>query len=102
MNAGILNLTRMGGDFLWIFIMIELSPYHETFFNEWKLNPVRSDYNIVFDNELHGEMNPDRMDHALARLSQDFHFLHSKIEESNGKYYWVAAPDLRIKFKYSD
>jgi len=34
-----------------------LSPFHKIFFYEWKLDPYRSDYNIVWDQELRGKLD---------------------------------------------
>ena len=53
---------------------IKLSTYHEIFYNEWKLYPQRSDYNIVFDYEMHAAINPDRLRQAIKRMSQDYFF----------------------------
>jgi surfactin family lipopeptide synthetase A len=80
--------------------MIKLSPYHEIFCNEWKLNPQSSDYNIVVDNEMHGELDAARLGKALHRLSNDYFLLHSNIKEINGSFYWVAQPDKYSTLDY--
>jgi len=82
--------------------LIKLSPYHEIFYNEWKLNPQRSDYNIVIDNEMQGELDPIRLDQALQRLSEDYFLLQSSVKEIDGLYYWVPRPDKHIKLDYFD
>lgn len=82
--------------------LIKLSPYHEIFYNEWKLNPQRSDYSIVFDNEMQGELDPVRLDQALCRLSADYFLLQSSVKEIGGIYYWVTRPNKHIKLDYFD
>jgi len=55
--------------------MIKLSPYHEIFYNEWKLSPARSDYNIVVDNDLLGRIDAARLDKAVKRLFESLFFI---------------------------
>lgn len=81
-------------------LSVKLSPYHEIFYNEWKLNPQRSDYNIVIDNELWGAFDPLRLDQALQRLSQDYFLLQSCVVETEEGYYWESQPGLSIGFEY--
>jgi amino acid adenylation domain-containing protein/thioester reductase-like protein len=83
-------------------MMIKLSPYHEIFFNEWKLNPNRSDYNIVIDNDLFGVIDPIRLREALRRLSADYLLLHSHIAETAVGFCWVAQPEITSAFDYVD
>ena len=79
---------------------IKLSPYHEIFYNEWRLDPQRSDYNIVFDYEIHTAINPDRLRQAIKRMSQDYFLLHCGINEENGQAYWVSMPYLSVDLDY--
>lgn len=80
--------------------MLKLSPYHEIFYTEWKLNPARGDYNIVVDNNLYGIMDPKHLGEVFQRLSQDFFLLHSCICSTAEGSYWVEQPELAIAFDY--
>ena len=82
--------------------MIKLSPYHEMFYNEWKLSPARSDYNIVFDNDLSGEIEVDRLDKAVKRLFESYFLLHSGIVEKDNGCYWVAKKSSSITVDFFD
>ena len=72
-------------------IMVEtlLSPYSRIFYNEWKLDQNRSDYNIVFDQSLEGEINIQTLNKAIKRFVNDYIIFNSHIEDKNGKIYWV-------------
>jgi len=69
--------------------MIKLSPYQEIFYNEWKIDPQRSDYNIVIENNLRGPFDPIRLSQALQRLSQDYFLLQSCVIETERGDYWA-------------
>lgn len=81
-------------------IKIKLSPYHEIFYNEWRLDRQRSDYNIVIDNKFEGKFDSERLNKALERLSEDYLLLHSCIREETDGYYWFAKPELKVKLDY--
>ena len=82
--------------------MIILSPYSEIFYNEWKINPHRSDYNIVFDQELFGDVDSARINDAFKRLVQDYLLFHSHIKEDAGKYYWIEHNPDCFNIDYLD
>ena len=82
--------------------MIKLSPYQEIFYNEWKIDPQRSDYNIVIDNNLRGPFDPIRLSQALQRLSQDYFLLQSCVIDTESGDYWARQPGLSIAFDYMD
>ena len=49
-----------------------LSQYSRIFYNEWKLKPDRSDYNIVFDHDLFGNIDVLRLQNAIQRFISEF------------------------------
>ena len=74
--------------------MMKLSPYHEIFYNEWKLNLQGSDdNNIVLNNMMQANIFPNQLAYALQRLSPWLFLLHGQIEELNEGAYWAAMPD---------
>ena len=72
-------------------VMVEtlLSPYSKIFYNEWRLDPNRSDYNIVFDQNLEGEINIQTLNKAIKRFVNDYIIFNSHVEDKNGKIYWI-------------
>ena len=67
---------------------IPLSPYAKIFHNEWKLDHLRCDYNIVFDQEFDGCLDIDKLNHSVKSLVTNYVILNSHVEEINGKLYW--------------
>ncbi|MBN8523569.1 MAG: hypothetical protein J0M23_06950, partial [Rickettsiales bacterium] len=68
---------------------ISLSPYARIFYTEWKLNPTRSDYNIVFDQTLEGKIEKERLNNAIKRFISHYVILNSHIQESEEELYWI-------------
>ena len=66
-----------------------LSPYSTTFYNEWKLCPDRSDYNLVFDQSLSGTLNISKLNYVIKRFISDYIIFNSHIENENDNLYWV-------------
>ncbi len=67
---------------------IKLSPFQKTFYFEWKLNPSRTDYHMVLDHLLEGNLDIVRLNLALKKMISEYFILNSHIEEKNGEYYW--------------
>ncbi|MCC2624497.1 MAG: putative Phenylalanine racemase (ATP-hydrolyzing) [Burkholderiales bacterium] len=68
---------------------IRLSPYHKIFYNEWKLDPSSSKYNIVFDQTISKNLNIQRLKRALTRFIRDYVIFNSHIVEIDGEPHWV-------------
>mgnify|MGYP000098976600 FL=1 len=66
-----------------------VSPYSYIFYNEWKLNQDQTDYNVVFDQSLEGEINVQTLNEAIKRFVNDHIIFNSHIEDRGGKLYWV-------------
>ena len=70
--------------------LIKLSPYHEIFYNEWKLNPSSSQYNIVFDQTISSTLNISRLRDALVRFIGDYLLVNSHVQLINNEPHWVT------------
>lgn len=74
---------------------ISLSPYSKVFFNEWKLNPERSDYNIVFDQNLQGKLDISKLTGALVRFVLEHLLCNSHIKEGKDEIaFWVKNSEV--------
>ncbi len=82
---------------------LELTPYQRIFYNEWLLNPLSSDYNLVIDNVLTGDLDIDRHNKSLIRFVNENLLISSNVAEKDGKLYWaqrtpIADTDTLIKY----
>lgn len=59
------------------------------FYDEWKLDNKRTDYNIVFDQSLEGELDITRLKNAINRFVSDYIVLDSHIRNKDGNLYWI-------------
>ena len=69
-------------------MQIIASPYTRLFWNEYQLNPKRYDYNIVFDQQVTGDLDIDRLSKALKQLVKDHVLLNSHLIEADDELYW--------------
>lgn len=74
---------------------IQLSPYHEIFYNEWKLDPKSSKYNIVIDQTMESTLDISRLKNALIRFVSDHVLFNSHISEIENTPHWL--PNLVIE-----
>ncbi|HLX53193.1 MAG TPA: condensation domain-containing protein, partial [Aquella sp.] len=72
---------------------IRLSPYHEIFYNEWKLDPSSSKYNIVFDQIISSELDITCLKTALNKFISEYLLFNSHVLEIDGEPYWVKNSD---------
>jgi hypothetical protein len=42
-------------------LIVKLTPYQKIFYNEWLLNPARSDYNMILDQYITGDLDLERL-----------------------------------------
>ena len=80
---------------------IQLNPFQKTFYFEWKINPSRTDYHMVLDQILEGNLDITRLNDALKRIIYGYYLFNSHIEEKYGKYYWVQNSNI-IDLKYDE
>ncbi len=66
-----------------------LSPYSEVFYNQWKIDKNRTDYNIVFDQNLKGDLDVVRLKQAVLRFIDGNLIFNSHIVENiKGELCW--------------
>jgi len=68
--------------------MILASPYTQTFWNEYQINQYRSDYHIVFDNVITGNLDIDRLALSLHQLIDHYILLNSHLVFNQGRLFW--------------
>lgn len=73
---------------------IKLSPYHTIFYNEWKLDPYGSRYNIVFDQVLSGNLDISRLECALYRFAADCLIINSHVTQIEDELYWTKNTEI--------
>lgn len=77
-----------------------LSPYSKIFYNEWKVDKNRSDYNIVFDQTLEGELNTKKLEQTIVRFISDYLLFNSHVvENQEGNLCW-GKNDRIFKLEY--
>lgn len=65
-----------------------LTPYQSLFYLEWLQDPNRSDYNIIMDSTVSGDIDFNRFNKALARLvNENLIFAHNVVN-IGGKLTW--------------
>lgn len=82
--------------------MLALSPYHEIFYNEWKLSPDSIKYNLVFDQTVSSNLDIKRFKNALYRLISDYVILDSHVLLENQALYWVKNTAIKIPDFFSN
>lgn len=70
---------------------IKLSPYHKIFYNEWQISPSRTDYTIVSDQLLNGNLCVNQLRVAIKKFVNGYVLLNSKIEIIEEEPYWVKS-----------
>ncbi|CAA7392447.1 hypothetical protein [Chryseobacterium fistulae] len=59
--------------------LIKLTPYQESFYNEWMLNPSRSDYNMVLDQSMSGTLDIERLNSSLVKFINNHLLMNSNV-----------------------
>ncbi len=72
---------------------IKASPCVQLFYREWLLDPQRTDYHLVFDQSVSGDLNLDYLKQALDALLNTHilfrsHLINKKNTEKNINLYW--------------
>jgi len=74
-------------------IKIKASPYTYLFFNEFKLDPLRTDYNIVFHQVIFGLLDIDKLNRTLCRLVKENILFGCHLIEIDKILYWTPNQD---------
>jgi amino acid adenylation domain-containing protein/non-ribosomal peptide synthase protein (TIGR01720 family) len=67
---------------------ISLTPYQLIFYYEWLQNPQRSDYNIVIDNDISGEIDLDRFNDSFKKIANEHFILRHNVSNQAEGIYW--------------
>ncbi|QIV96010.1 amino acid adenylation domain-containing protein [Allofrancisella inopinata] len=84
--------------------MIKASPYTNLFWNEFQLDPDRSDYNIVFDQRISGSLDIENLNLSLQKLISEHFILNSHLVQKDEDIFWEENEfinELEI-YGYSD
>ncbi|BBH53188.1 non-ribosomal peptide synthetase [Fluviispira sanaruensis] len=74
---------------------LKVSPFQKTFYFEWKLNPNNSDYHMVIDQIIDGELDINRLNRSLKKMISEQYIFNSHIEEIDNEYYWILNKSLK-------
>ncbi|CAA7196064.1 non-ribosomal peptide synthetase [Chryseobacterium potabilaquae] len=74
--------------------LIKLTPYQESFYNEWMLNPSRSDYNMVLDQSMSGALDIERLNSSLVRFINNHLLMNSNVLNTSDELIWKSRPLL--------
>ncbi|WP_162034216.1 non-ribosomal peptide synthetase, partial [Chryseobacterium potabilaquae] len=74
--------------------LVKLTPYQESFYNEWMLNPSRNDYNIVLDQSMSGVLDVDRLNSSLVRFVNNNLLINSNVLNTSNELIWKRRPLL--------
>lgn len=66
---------------------MKLTPYQSIFYREWLQNPLRSDYNVVMDNIVVGELNCERKKETLLKLLNEHLIFRFTVENRESSFY---------------
>lgn len=72
---------------------IKLTPYQSIFYYEWLSNPSRSDYNIVADNNISGELDQKRLFDSFKKIiNEHFVFQNYIVNHEDGIFWQRREP----------
>lgn len=70
---------------------IKLSLFQKIFFNDWQIDPKRSDYNIVSDQFLYGDILIDKLRLSIKKFVSKYVLFNSQIEVIDDEPCWVPS-----------
>ncbi|RNA62698.1 amino acid adenylation domain-containing protein [Chryseobacterium nematophagum] len=70
--------------------LMKLTPYQESFYHEWMLNPLRSDYNLVLDQSMSGVLDIERLNTSLVRFVNNYLLINSNVLNISGELFWKS------------
>ena len=86
---------------------IKLTPYQSIFYYEWLANPSRSDYNIVSDNIISGELNKEKLFDSFKNIINEHFVFRSFIVNQDDGIFWkkresITEENLKTLLVYHD
>lgn len=80
-----------------------LSPYQKTFYFDWNLDPARTDYTMIQNQEINGKVDLIKLKNAFHRIVSENFILNSHIEIIKDDYYWVKNENIfDLEITYTD
>ena len=73
---------------------IKLTPYQSIFYYEWLANPSRSDYNIVSDNIISGELNRTKLFESFKKIINEHFVFRSFIVNHEDGIFWQKRESI--------
>jgi amino acid adenylation domain-containing protein len=87
-------------------LKLAMTAYQSMFYSVWALNPERSDYNMVLDQEMTGKVDIELLNSSLVRFVRDHLLFNSNILSEGGRLFWVQRnqiePNARLLLHYPD
>ncbi|MEE4410184.1 MULTISPECIES: non-ribosomal peptide synthetase [unclassified Serratia (in: enterobacteria)] len=71
--------------------VIFASPYTQTFWNEYVLNPQSCEYNLVLDQTIEGDLDINRLRVAVEELSRNYLLFHHVLDDKYPQLRWVKT-----------
>ncbi|RKS61091.1 condensation domain-containing protein [Serratia plymuthica] len=71
--------------------VISASPYTQTFWNEYILNPQSCEYNLVLDQTIEGDLDIHRLRAAVESMSQNYLLFHHVLDDKHPQLRWVKT-----------
>lgn len=72
-------------------IGFSVSPYTETFWNEFLINPKSCEYNLVVDQAINGPLDIARLENAIAKLVEENILFSHVLSDSGDQLRWVPG-----------
>lgn len=67
---------------------VKLTPYQLIFYYEWLQNPLRSDYSIVIDNNVEGDIDFNKVNQSFLAVANEHFILSHSICDQDDEIYW--------------
>lgn len=82
--------------------LITLTPYQTIFYHEWLQDPDRSDYNIVTDITLEGEIDRQKYGASFEQMLNEHFITRHNIDEGPDGAFWVPREPVYNLITYHD
>lgn len=76
--------------------LITVSPYTRMFWNEYVLNPQSSDYNMLLDQVIEGELDVKRLYNAVQGVVHDYILFHHVLSDEHEHLHWVKSQKTAV------
>ncbi|MFV8928023.1 condensation domain-containing protein [Serratia fonticola] len=81
---------------------ITLTPYQTIFYYEWLQDPDRSDYNMVIDNTIVGEIDKKKYNDSFEQLLNEHFITRHNIDDGPDGAFWVPREPVFNLVTYHD